>query len=225
MVKLGFLLRLTCVVALLSQAESLCAQEMVTGIVVDSASLSALPSVNIQVKNTGRGTMTDEHGNFSINAGRTDTLVFTLVGYQSIELPLATYESGMIRLSERYTLLKAVTIDDFRQRDLYEGMFEEQDAQRKTSIPFYFSKARKEKIKVGILKQENLRVQTYVDVVVNNPELKAGLMKRYSISEPEYYDILTAFNERHHGVMYYLTRAELISMLNNFFEARSIARK
>ena len=225
MVKLDFLLRLTFVFALFSQTETVCAQDVVTGIVVDSASLTALPSVNIQVKNTGRGTMSDERGNFSIAATRSDTLLFTLVGYQSLELPLATYEAGMIRLSERYTLLKAVTIDEFRQRDLYEGMFEEQDAQRKTSIPFYFSKARKEKIKVGILKQENIRVQTYVDVVVNNPELKAGFMQKYSISEREYYDILTAFNERHHGVMYYLTRAELISMLNNFFEASTLSKK
>src|SRR5688500_15794695 len=152
MVNFDFPLRLTFVVALFWQAETLCAQDVVTGIVVDSASLTALPSVNIQVKNTGRGTMSDERGNFSIAASWADTLLFTLVGYQSLELPLATYEAGMVRLSERYTLLKAVTIDEFRQRDLYEGMFEEQDAQRRTSIPFYFSKARKEKIKVGILK-------------------------------------------------------------------------
>ena len=97
--------------------------------------------------------MTDEHGNFSIVASKSDTLIFTLVGYQSLELPLMTYEAGVIRLSERYTLLEAVTIDEFRQRDLYEGMFDEQNAQRRRSIPFYFSKAKKEKIKVQILRE------------------------------------------------------------------------
>lgn len=216
-----FILRVIILVALLAQGGVASGQEVVTGIVVDSTSLGALPSVNIQVKNSARGASTDAHGNFSIAANREDTLVFTLVGYQRLELPLLTYEPGVIRLSERYTLLQAVTIDEFRQRDLYDGMFDDQDAQRKRSIPFYFSKAKKQKIKVEILQQENLRVQTYVDVVVNNPELKAGLMKKHSLSEREFYDILTAFNERHHRVMYYLTRAELISMLNSFFEGKA----
>lgn len=224
MVNLVFIARLLILLSLLSGAATVNAQETITGIVVDSASLNPLPSANILIKNSTRGTTTDERGNFSIVAGRNDTLVFTLVGYETLELPLSIYEAGMIRLSEQYTLLKAVTIDDFRQRDLYEGMFDDQNAQRRRSIPFYFSKAKKEKIKVEILRSENLRVQTYVDVVVNNPELKHGLMKKYAISEKEYYDILTAFNERHHEVMYYLTRAELISMLNTFFENRTALR-
>lgn len=219
-----FNLRLVLFFSLLLGAATVSAQETITGIVVDSASLNPLPSTNILIKNSTRGTIADDRGNFSIVAGRNDTLVFTLVGYQTVELPLTLYEAGMVRLSERYTLLQAVTIDEFRQRDLYEGMFDDQNAQRRRSIPFYFSKAKKEKIKVGILKAENLRVQTYVDVVVNHPELKDSLMKKYGLSEKEYYEILTAFNERHHEVMYYLTRAELISMLNTFFDNRATIR-
>ena len=191
------------------------------GIVVDSASLSALPGVNIQVKHSGRGTTTDDKGNFTVRATPTDTLVFTLVGYQSLELPLAGYEAGMIRLSEKYTLLQAVTIDEYRREHPYQGMFDERNARLKPSIPFYFSKARKEKIKVEVLKQENLRVKTYVDLVVNNPELKLQLMTKYSLDERRYYDILTAFNETHYEVMYYLTRSELLSLLNTFFENRA----
>ena len=84
-------------------------QELMRGIVVDSASLAALPSVNVQVKNANRGTATDENGNFEIRAERRDTLVFSSLGYLTLELPLATYEAGVIRLSEKYTLLKAVT--------------------------------------------------------------------------------------------------------------------
>lgn len=224
MVKLVFTFRLVLFFSLLLDAAAVSCQETITGIVVDSASLNPLPSANILIKNSTRGTITDERGNFSIVAGRNDTLVFTLIGYHTLELPLSIYEAGMIRLSERYTLLKAVTIDEFRQRDLYEGMFDDQNAQRRRSIPFYFSKAKKEKIKVEILRTENLRVQTYVDVVVNNPELKNTLIRKYAISEKEYYDILTAFNERHHEVMYYLTRAELISMLNTFFDNRAALR-
>jgi len=196
------------------------AQEEFRGIVVDSASLNALPSVNVQIKNGTRGTSTDEKGTFIIHATSGDTLVFTLVGYEGLELPLQGYEAGMIRLSEKYTLLEVVTIDEFMPENRYAGMFEEQNARLKKSIPFYFSKARKEKIKFQTLKEENLRVKTYVDVVVNDPGLKAGLMKKHSLSEDEYYDILTLFNERHYLVMYYLTRSELISLINTFFEAR-----
>jgi hypothetical protein len=196
------------------------AQELFVGIVVDSATLNALPAVNIQIKNSGTGTTTDEKGDFSIPSTRGDTLVFSLVGYQTVELPLAGYEAGVIRLSEKYTLLQAVTIDEYRRENPYEGMFEDQNSRLKRNIPFYFSKAKKEKIKVEILKQENLRVKTYVEVVVNSSELKTQLMTKYSLSEKEYYDILTTFNETHYGVMYYLTRSELMSLLNSFFESR-----
>ena len=123
-------------------------------------------------------------------------------------------------MREQYTLLQAVTIDEYRAGNLYEGMFDEQNARLKKSIPFFFSKARKEKIKVQSLKEENLRVKTYVDVVVNDPELKNSLMKKHALSEDEYYNTLTAFNEQHFRVMYYLTRAELISLINTFFESR-----
>ena len=196
-------------------------QEVFTGIVVDSASMKALPSVNIHLKNSGRGTTTDDKGNFSIRATSRDTLVFTSVGYQTVELPLGYYEAGVIRLSEKYTMLQAVTIDEYRRENPYGDMFEERNAQLRPNIPFYFSKARKEKIKVEILKQENLRVKTYVDLVVNSPDLKTRMMTKYSLTEREYYDILTSFNEAHYEFMYYLTRSELLSVLNTFFESRA----
>ena len=200
-------------------------QELMRGIVVDSASLAGLPSVNIQVKNTTRGTASDDKGNFSVLATREDTLVFSSLGYKTLELPLSLYEPGMIRLSEKYTLLKAVTIDEYRRgENPYKGMFTEQNARLDKSIPFYFSKAKKEKIRLGMLKEENLRVKTYLDVVVQDSTLKTSLMRRYSLSEKEYYDILTSFNETHYEVMYYLTSAELISLMNRFFETHTPLR-
>lgn len=199
-------------------------QEMFRGIVVDSASMAALPSVNIQVKNATAGTTTDENGSFSLRALATDTLVFSLVGYQRLELPLAGYEAGVIRLSEKYTMLKAVTIDEYRRENLYEGMFEDQNARLKRSIPFYLSKAKKEKIRLQGLKEENLRVQTYVEVVVNDPDFKSSFKMKYGLNEDEYYRILTAFNETHYRVMYYLTRAELLSLLSTFFENQALQR-
>lgn len=195
------------------------AQEVIKGIVVDSTTFAPLPYVSVQIKNKSRGVNTDHQGNFSILALPQDTLLFSLLGYERLELPLLDYEASVIRLSERATILKTITINETRSDNPYEGLFDDQNAALlKRRIPFYFSKARKEKIRVGRWRDENIRVQTYVDVVINNPETKANLIKKFSLTEEDYYTILTQFNEKHYNVMYYLTAAELISFLNQFFE-------
>lgn len=194
-------------------------QQTIRGIVVDSASFAPLPYVSIQVKSGMRGTSTDTKGNFGIFAAETDTLVFSLLGYERLELPLAGYEPSLIRMVEKATELPMVTIDDYRLDNVYEGMFEEgRPARLKQGMPFYYSRGRKDKVMAGRWRENELRVQTYLDVVVNNPDTKAGLMKLHDLTEKEYYDILTRFNEKHHQVMYFLTAAELMSFLNRFFE-------
>lgn len=191
-----------------------------TGIVVDSATFSPLPYVNIQLKTALRGTSTDSNGSFSILASEKDTLIFSLVGYQRLELALFDYEASVIRLTEKVTELKPITIIDTKFGNPYEGLFDEQNAALvRRKLPFYFSKAKKEKIRFDYLKNENVRVKTYVDLVINTPGTKAGLMKKYSLSEDEYYKTLTKFNERYYNVMYHLTSAELESFLNKFFES------
>src|SRR6187549_3500853 len=85
-------------------------QEVMRGIIVDSATFNPLPYVNIKIKNTFRGTNTDTQGNFSVLASRKDTLIISLVGYQTIVLPLWDWEPSMLRMAESNTLLKAVTI-------------------------------------------------------------------------------------------------------------------
>lgn len=191
------------------------------GIVVDSATFSPLPFVNIQLKNKLKGTSTDQQGNFSILATRNDTLVVTRVGYQRVELPLFDYETGLIPLPELATELRPIVIEDSKFKNPYEGMFEDENAALiRKKLPFYYSKAKKQKIRLGRLRQENMRVQTYVDVVISNPDTKNDLKKKFNLTEEQYYKTLTAFNEKHYNVMYYLTPAELISFLNQFFESQ-----
>jgi hypothetical protein len=212
--------RLLVVILVSCSTAAVYSQEIIKGIVVDSASFAPLPYVNVQVKSKSGGTTTDLQGDFSLFATKQDTLIFSLVGYERVELPLFDYEAGIVRLSERATMLKSITIDDSRLgANYYEGMFDEQNEKLKARIPFYFSKARKDKIKAGRWREENLRIKTYVDVVINNPETKAGFLRKYALSENEYYSILARFNETHYNVMYYLTEAELISLLNRFFES------
>src|SRR4051812_39735951 len=200
---------------------NLAAQEVIRGIVVDSATFAGLANVSIQVKNKQRGTTSDAKGNFSIYATRADTLVLSLLGYRRLEYPLFDYEPSMIRMSEQPTMLPSIIINDDRIFvNPYEGMFDEQNAKlRKKRIPFYYHRERKDKIKAANWREETVRVQTYVDLVINNPKTKADLIKEYGLTEKEYYDLLTQFNEKHYKVMYFLTQGELLSLLNKFFDA------
>jgi len=198
-----------------SQAQE---QEIVRGIVVDSATFNPLPYVNIRIKNSFRGTNTDAQGNFSVLASKQDTLILSLVGYQNVVIPLVDWEPSIIRMAESSILLKTITITD-TQLDPYQSMFDEQNASiaaRKNR--FYYSKQKKEKRRVVWLKEDNIRVKTYVDVVINDPETKIRLMKENNLTEVQYYDVLAQFNEKNYNVMYYLTMGELVTLLNNFFK-------
>lgn len=196
-------------------------QQLIKGIVVDSATFAALPYVNIQVKNSLVSVTTDAKGNFSIIATKNDTLIFTLLGYKRIEQPLLDYEPSLIRMAEQAIMLLPVVIHDTRMNaNPYHGMFSEQQANLKKRIPFYYHRSRKDKLKAAFWKEEVLRVQTYVDVIINDPATKKELITKFSVTEKVYYELLAEFNAQHEEVMYYLTRVELISLLTKFFEDR-----
>jgi len=203
------------------------AQEVIRGIVADSASFAPLPYVTIQIKRQNRGTTSDSKGNFSIIATQQDTLVVSFVGYQTQEVPLLGWEPSMIMLAEKYTMLKSVTVRDNRLDNMYEGLFDDQNAElrkQNKNIKFYYSKERKEKIKVGRLEHENIRVKTYVDILINDPKPKMDMMRKHKLTEKEYYDILTQFNAKNYQVMYYLTAGELLTIYYNFFAQNSPKR-
>jgi hypothetical protein len=196
-------------------------QETFKGVVVDSTTFAALPFVNVRVKNSMRGTSTDMQGNFAINATRRDTLILSLVGYQTFEQPLWDWEPSVIRMRDKSILLNTVTVQSQRM-DPYEGLFDEQNEKiDRRRVPFYLSRTKKQKRKLVWLREDNARAQTYVDVVINTPETKSGLMQKYGLTETAYYDLLADFNTRNVKVMYYLTAPELMSLLNNFFESNA----
>jgi hypothetical protein len=62
-----------------------------SGTVKSSVDAMPIPGVNIVVKNTSNGTVTDFDGNFvlsDVSAG--SILVFSYVGYQTLELPASS---------------------------------------------------------------------------------------------------------------------------------------
>ncbi len=73
---------------LLLASENLLADIVVSGTVTDENE-QTLPGVNVIVKGTSTGTVSDADGNFSINAPEDGTLVFSFIGYQNLEVPVA----------------------------------------------------------------------------------------------------------------------------------------
>ncbi|RYZ59389.1 MAG: SusC/RagA family protein, partial [Chitinophagaceae bacterium] len=67
----------------------LMAQTTITGRVTDETQ-NPLSGVSVVVKGTNNGTTTDANGNFSISAGANSTLVFSYVGYGTIEQRVGT---------------------------------------------------------------------------------------------------------------------------------------
>ncbi|MDR0792422.1 MAG: TonB-dependent receptor plug domain-containing protein [Chitinophagaceae bacterium] len=70
----------------------------ISGVVTDSAN-KPLSGISVLIKGTKTGTVTNENGQFSINASSGNVLVFTFVGYRSQELTLgssSTYNIQMV---------------------------------------------------------------------------------------------------------------------------------
>jgi hypothetical protein len=206
------------------------AQNAISGIVVDSLTLTALPGVHIKVKNSARGTVSNDNGSFLIMASDFDTLVFTLVGYFSFEYALMGPEADiLIRMSEKVRMLKEVTTTAAPIKQTMEKKaprYKQSDGNYvKTpslaegiSSPFtYFSKTEHEKRKLLKLRAENRKIKTYVDIV-NDPELKKELMKTFSLKEKEYYDLLAKFNQLNRQTAFLDNAQEIKFRLFNFIQ-------
>lgn len=61
-----------------------------SGLVVSVDSLQALPLVSIRIKGSSKGTFSDEGGFFSFVVKRTDTIVFSFIGYKTVEYIIPT---------------------------------------------------------------------------------------------------------------------------------------
>jgi hypothetical protein len=84
------------------------------GVVMTADSLRALPSVSVVVKGTGRGTMTNEQGVFSIVVLKGDRIEFTSVGFKPklVEIPskLESNQYSVVQLMVTDTAFLPATI-------------------------------------------------------------------------------------------------------------------
>ena len=81
----------------------------ITGIVTDDN--GALSGVTIILKSKPIATLTDEKGNYAIIAGSNDILVFSFMGYKSVEIPVTNHSIINVQLREDATSLKEVVIN------------------------------------------------------------------------------------------------------------------
>lgn len=71
---------------------------IISGTVRDNASQELLPGVNVTIKGTQTGTVTDINGRYSIETVRDSTLLFSFIGYESQEVNIGDQKRLMSAL-------------------------------------------------------------------------------------------------------------------------------
>jgi hypothetical protein len=205
-------------------------QKLIKGFVIDSASFAPLAYVNIKIKNTSRGTSTDEKGGFTLPTAKGDSLVFSLVGYNSEEFStIELEETIIIRMAIRVKELDAITIIGRKEKTV-RPIHMVPKSNLANYGPYgaginlaYFTKLEKEKRKLHKVQAEYQRVKNYVAVVCS-PEVRERICEEYSITDDQYYQVLAKFNMTNKDARYDLTAEEWITVLRNFCSANVIKR-
>src|SRR5688572_22556820 len=86
-------------------------EKTITGKVTSSDDGSPLPGVNVLVKGTTVGTVSDEAGNYSIGVPpTTSTLVFSFIGFNTIEVEVGERTIVDVQLATDATQLSEVIV-------------------------------------------------------------------------------------------------------------------
>lgn len=82
----------------------------VTGVVKDAGDSSTLPGVNVAIKGSNQGVVSDEFGKYEIKADSKDVLVFSFVGYTTKEMQVGSQSVINVSLQTRATGLDEVVV-------------------------------------------------------------------------------------------------------------------
>ncbi|MFD0836726.1 SusC/RagA family TonB-linked outer membrane protein [Mariniflexile aquimaris] len=85
-------------------------KKVIKGIVTSSNDGVTLPGVNILVKGTTNGVVSDFNGNYSITASNNDLLVFSYLGFKSLEVQVGNQTQINVSLQEDATSLDEVVV-------------------------------------------------------------------------------------------------------------------
>jgi len=97
--KTKFNVFLTLILALIVQI-SFAQEKVITGVVTEAGTGEPLPGVNVVVKGTDTGTATDFDGRYSIKAEKGQTLVFSFIGYETVERKVGDSNTLNVQLKE-----------------------------------------------------------------------------------------------------------------------------
>jgi len=89
---------------------------VVSGTVTSPDSNEGLPGVNVLVKGTTQGTVTDVDGKYSINAEEDDILVFSSIGFVSQEVPINGRSTIDISMTEDVQALEEIVVIGYGTR-------------------------------------------------------------------------------------------------------------
>jgi hypothetical protein len=97
---------------------------IIEGRVVDADSLQPLPYVNVRAKNTNLGAATAADGRFNIRVNAQDSIVFSIVGYDSFlivpkDSTAESLQHLVIKMVPRTYVLKEVKVKDYRDLTKY----------------------------------------------------------------------------------------------------------
>jgi TonB-linked SusC/RagA family outer membrane protein len=96
-------------IAFIFSAEAMKAQKIISGRVSD-ADGNPLAGVTAQVKGTNKSTVTGSKGEYSVDAAATDVLIFTSVGYATLEVAIKERSTLDVRLVQQNKSLDEVVV-------------------------------------------------------------------------------------------------------------------
>lgn len=85
----------------------------ISGTIVDEADGSPLPGVNVIIKGTTQGAVTDVDGNFTVEASPSDVLVISSIGYNAQEITVGDQSNIRILLGVDVTELQEVVVTGY----------------------------------------------------------------------------------------------------------------
>ena len=86
-------------------------QSIVTGRIVDATTREGMPGVNIVVKGTSSGTMSDSNGQYSLTAPpQGSVIVYSFIGYSSVERTFTGQPIINVELSGEVSALEEVVV-------------------------------------------------------------------------------------------------------------------
>jgi hypothetical protein len=217
-------------------------QVTINAMVADSATLKPISFVTVRLLNSFKGTITNEQGYFAMEASDRDTFLLSIVGYYSKKVPVTTVvKSSVIYLTQAVQMLKPVEIRGVIEISGLLPKWDEPSKVRNPTLdrreldvlgfqgiqtfgPGYVSgfgdlKPSKEEKKLERVKKENQKAKGYI-VLVNDPQVKDTLMRKYSLNEQQYYTHLANFNQKNKQSIYGLDDTDLVALIFLYFKEK-----